>query len=142
MEAEKLCSLRRADTLHAEMTEMAVEHAAMMADVLAGTAEKAESRMHREQAAAAKKATAAARKAEAAAVQVASAATAAQQAESRKREAAERELERLQAEAALVTKAAAIHVQNNHYDSLVVVLHVFNRPLFRLRGRGRAELRA
>ena len=138
LEAEKLCSQRRAETLRAEMTEMAAEHAAMMADVLAGTAEKAESRMHREQAAAAKKATTAAKKAETAAVQAAEAATAAQQAESRKREAAERELERLQAEAALVTEAAAMQMM----QAAEQVQAARSVVLAEQQRRGRAESKA
>jgi len=110
LEAEKLSGSRRVDTLRAEMAEMATAHAEILADVVDGTTEKAEMRVHREQAAAAKRATAAARRAEAAAVQAAEAATAVQQAESRKREGAERDLERLRSETAVIREAAAMQM--------------------------------
>ena len=89
------------------MEAAATEAAEALSDAINGTAEKAETRLLREQTVAAKKASAAAQRAVAEAEAVAQAATAAREADSLRRVAAQRELQRLQAEQAQMVEAAA-----------------------------------
>ena len=81
--------------------------AEVLSDAINGTAEKAETRLLREQTAAAKKDSTAARKAAVAAEEVAEEATAVREAESLKRIAAQRELQRLRSEQEQMMEAAA-----------------------------------
>ena len=107
LEAEKARRQRSEAALRAEMEAAATEAAEALSDAINGTAEKAETRLLREQTVAAKKASAAAQRAVAEAEAVAQAATAAREADSLRRVAAQRELQRLQAEQAQMVEAAA-----------------------------------
>ena len=107
LEAEKARRQRSEAALRAEMEAAATEAAEALSDAINGTAEKAETRLLREQTVAAKKASAAAQRAAAEAEAVAQAATVAREADSLRRIAAQRELQRLQAEQAQMVEEAA-----------------------------------
>ena len=107
LQAEKALRKRNDTALRAEMAAAESVAAEVLSDAINGTAEKAETRLLREQTVAAKKDSTAARKAAVAAEEVAEEATAVREAESLKRVAAQRELQRLRSEQEQMMEEAA-----------------------------------